>query len=448
MSLFSGGKNLELIILTKINTPVIGWVSDVLGMIMDIIFRVTAALGITNIGLCIIIFTIIINLLMLPLTIKQQRSSKLMAVMQPEIQAIQKKYKGKNDSETAIKLQKETQAVYDKYGTSMVGGCAQMLIQMPILLALYQVILRIPAYVPSVKVYFEQIASLMMKQSGYIDTLSSYAVKHKLPVDKIDYTNMNRVIDLLYKFTPVDWADIKNAFSSASELSQQLMNNVPVIEKMNEFLGINLATSPFQGWTPSLAWIIPVLAGVTQWLSAKLMSTGTSAQQSASDENSMAQQMKTMTNVMPLMSVYFCFILPAGVGIYWIISALSRIVQQYFINKHLDKIDVQVLIEENLKKKNEKRAKKGLPPENINKKAISKAINTDTTVKKDEEEEKRKQEIIASSTEYYKKNTKPGSIASKANMVAAYNEKISQKKNGKKNKTAASIEDEDVKDGE
>ena len=95
---------MDLMVLTKINTPVIGWVSDILGMIMDIIFRATAALGITNIGLCIIIFTILINLLLLPLTIQQQRSSKLMSVMQPEIQAIQKKYKGKTDNETALKM--------------------------------------------------------------------------------------------------------------------------------------------------------------------------------------------------------------------------------------------------------------------------------------------------------------------------------------------------------
>ena len=293
-----------------------------------------------------------------------------------------------------------------------------------------------------VKTYFEQIAAPLMKQSNYIEALSSYALKYKLPVDKIDYTDINRVIDLLYKFNPADWTAIKNAFASVYDLSAQLANNVPVIEKMNEFLGINLATNPFQGWVPNLAWIIPVLAGATQWFSAKLMSTG--ASQAASDENSMAQQMKTMTNVMPLMSVYFCFILPAGVGIYWIISALSCIVQQYFINKHLDKIDIQVLVEENLKKRNEKRAKKGLPPETINKKAISKSLNS-LSKEKDEKQEKKNREVIADSTEYYKKNAKPGSIASKANMVAAYNEKMNEKKTGRKK---SSGKEENGKNGE
>ena len=85
---------------------------------------------------------------MLPLTIKQQKSSKLMAVMQPEIQAIQKKYKGKeNDQKAMMMMQTETKAVYEKYGTSMTGGCLPLLIQMPIIFALYRVIYNIPAYV-------------------------------------------------------------------------------------------------------------------------------------------------------------------------------------------------------------------------------------------------------------------------------------------------------------
>ena len=110
---------MELLFLTKINTPIIGWVADILGVILNFIFK----LGIQNIGFAIIIFTIIINIIMLPMTIKQQESSKIMAVMQPEIKAIQNKYKGKTDNESAMRMRAETSAVYEKYGTSMTGGC-------------------------------------------------------------------------------------------------------------------------------------------------------------------------------------------------------------------------------------------------------------------------------------------------------------------------------------
>ena len=99
---------------------VLGPIGDLLGWIMDLLFRFTNMFGIVNIGPCIILFTLVTKVLMIPLTIKQQKSSKLMAVMQPELTAIQKKYKGKeNDQKAMMMMQTETKAVYEKYGTSM-----------------------------------------------------------------------------------------------------------------------------------------------------------------------------------------------------------------------------------------------------------------------------------------------------------------------------------------
>ena len=89
---------------------------------MDILFRFTDTFGIMNVGLCIILFTIVMKMLMLPLTIKQQKTTKLMAVISPEVQAIQRKYKGKTDTASQQKQNVEIQAVYDKYGTSMTSG--------------------------------------------------------------------------------------------------------------------------------------------------------------------------------------------------------------------------------------------------------------------------------------------------------------------------------------
>ena len=131
---------------------ILGPIASILGWVMDRLFAITGVFGIENIGLCIILFTIVVKLLMLPLTIKQQKSSKLMAVMQPELQAIQKKYKGKeNDQKAMMMMQTESKAVYEKYGTSMTGGCLPLLIQLPIILALYRVIYNIPAYVNTVR---------------------------------------------------------------------------------------------------------------------------------------------------------------------------------------------------------------------------------------------------------------------------------------------------------
>ena len=119
---------------------ILGPIATVLGYVMDILFRFTSSFGVFNVGQCINLFTIVMKTLMIPLTIKQQKTTKLMSVMNPEIQAIQKKYKGKSDQESMQRQNVEIQAVYEKYGTSMTGGCLPLLIQMPILLALYRVI--------------------------------------------------------------------------------------------------------------------------------------------------------------------------------------------------------------------------------------------------------------------------------------------------------------------
>ena len=401
---------MELIILTKVNTPIIGWVADILGIIMNFIFN----LGIHNIGLAIIIFTVFMNIIMVPMTINQQKSSKLMAVMQPEIKAVQNKYKGKTDQESVMKMRAETTAVYEKYGTSMTGGCLPLLIQMPILFALYQVIYNIPAYVQSIKTIFQSIALPLMAQDNYIEKIASLAEKYKMVVDKVDFTNTDKVIDLLYKFNPEDWSTFINTFNSA-ELTAAVNEKLPEIINMNNFLGINLSTNPWQGFVPTIAWIIPILAGLTQWYSSKLMTNNNPGTASQDSDDSMASQMRAMTNVMPLMSVYFCFIFPAGIGIYWIASALARIVQQIAINAYLSKIDVEKLIEQNLEKANAKRAKKGLAPKTIDKKILNQVRNASSPISEEEAKASEAKKSlnaknIKDSTEYYNKDAKPGSM--------------------------------------
>ena len=422
-----GGISLDVVLLTKSSTPIIGWFAEILGFIMNLIFD----LGITNIGVAIIIFTLVINIIMIPLTINQQKSQKLQAVIQPEIKAIQDKYKGKTDNESAMKTNAETRAVYSKYGTSMAGGCLPLLIQMPILFGLYQVIYRIPAYVTSVRSVFETVATSLMQQSDYINKISDLAKAVRLPVENNDYTIPNKVIDLLYKFTPEKWTTLSETFPNMSSV---LETSVPLIKQMNSFLGIDLSVSPWQGMNNiNIAWIIPILAGVTQFISTKVMTTN--QPKNGEPENKMAKQMQSMNTVMPIMSVVFCFTLPAGIGIYWIASALARTVIQLLVNYRLKDLDIDKLVESNLAKQNAKRAKQGLPALSANKKVIENAKHMDEIEKQEKEDRAKKYEVNAKnlkdSTEYYNKDAKPGSLASKANMVAKYNEKQA---NSKKNK--------------
>ena len=415
-------------VLTKAGS-ILGPIATVLGYVMDILFRFTSSFGVFNVGLCIILFTIVMKTLMIPLTIKQQKTTKLMSVMNPEIQAIQKKYKGKSDQESMQRQNVEIQAVYEKYGTSMTGGCLPLLIQMPILLALYRVIYNIPAYVPSVRVYFDNVVTPLMGQADYaqkLQEITNIATACGGKLDKFDFTNANRLVDMLYKFSTSQWGELQALFPAISDVIGQ---NAAVVERMNTFLGLNMAEAP--GWVPSFAWIIPVLAAVSQWFSTKIMS-GNQPSTSADAENPMAQSMKTMTTTMPLFSAFICITMPAGLGIYWIATSVVTIIQQLIVNAYMDKVNIDDMIAKNLEKVNKKRAKQGLPPAKVTQNATAslKAIKAEEEKEKVAEEVKKEKiaKQIEESSKYYNTNAKPGSLASKAAMVQKYNEAHDKRK--------------------
>ncbi len=122
----------SMILATKSSTPIIGQLATVMGWIMDGIYRLLNIFGIQNIGLCIVIFSILIYALMTPLQIKQQKFSKLSAIMQPGTSENSKEVQGKKTILPMEKMQEETQAVYQKYGVSPTGSCVQLAIQFPI----------------------------------------------------------------------------------------------------------------------------------------------------------------------------------------------------------------------------------------------------------------------------------------------------------------------------
>lgn len=419
-------------ILTK-SGGILGPIASVLGVIMDILFRITDQFGIFNVGLCIILFTIVTKMLMLPLTIKQQKSTKLMGVMNPEIQAIQAKYKGKTDNESMQRQNVEIQAVYEKYGTSMTGGCLPLLIQMPILFALFSVIRNIPAYVSSVRVSFDQVVSAIMGQGGYIDKITAITDVSKalngVAIDKFDFTSADKLVDMLYHFSAAQWSELEAAFPA---ISTTIAAEAAEIAEMNSFFGLNIAEAP--GWMPSFAWIIPILAGLSQFISVKIMQGN---QQQPDQDNPTAQSMQTMNNVMPLMSAFFCITMPVGLGIYWIASSIVQIIQQLAINKYMEKIDIDEMVKKNIEKVNKKRAKQGLPPTKVSSVSttLEEARANQEKAKKAEEEKREKtaKQIEESNMRYFRNDPNPNSLASKAAMVQKYNE-AHEKRNNNKNK--------------
>ena len=398
-----------------LRVPILGDIIDfialLMGYIMQALFFITGGF---NIGLCIILFTIIVRLIMMPMTIKQQRFSKLSSMMQPELAAVQNKYKGKNDTASMQKMQAETKAIYEKYGTSPTGGCLQMFIQLPIFYGIFAVVRDIPKYVPRVKEMFEPIISAVTGVANYSQVLIDSGLT------TTTYDTEDGLLQFFNAFSADQWETLKNAFPT---ISDTIATQSEKILHVNNFFGINLATAP--GFKLSLALIIPLLAGLTQWLSVKLMQSK-SPVNNDDENNTAAQSMKMMNTMMPIISAIFCISMPSGLGLYWIMGSVVQCIQQVFINKYMDKVDVEQLVEKNMEKVNKKRARQGLPPKKVDTKAVT---NYEEAVQRKEEEIARRGERakeIKDSTEYYNQNAKPGSLASKANMVKLYNEKNSK----------------------
>ena len=421
----------SMILATKSGTPIIGQIAVVMGWIMNAIYKVLEAVGIQNLGLCIIIFSILIYLCMTPLQIKQQKFSKLSAIMQPEIQKIQKKYQGKKDHDSMMKMQEETQAVYQKYGVSATGSCVQLAIQMPILFALYQVIQNIPAYVGSVYNVFNGVCTKILAVDGFTDIINNFITDNKMTRVRQVTENADSIVDFLYALSPSQWESLQN-ISQFSGFSDQISKTASEIQKMQTFGVLNIADQPLSYIkTGSLILIIaalaiPLLSWATQMLNLKLMPQA-ATQNGNNDNNAMASSMKTMNTVMPLMSAFFCFTFPVGLGIYWIASSVVRSIQQLLINRHLNKMNIDDLVNENMKKMEAKRAKEGLPPQKITNQAHQSARNINKIEKgmsgTDEANRAKKVE------EAYKNasHAKAGSITAKANLVRDFEERNKKK---------------------
>ena len=422
-------------LLTKSTMPIVNWVAEVLGWLMNGIYSI----GVHNLGLCIIIFTVIIYAFMTPLQIKQQKFSKMNNVMQPELQKIQKKYKNKKDQSSQMKMQEETMAVYEKYGVSPTGSCLQLLIQMPIFFALYQVIIKIPGYIGGIKDVFSDAVTQITSVSGYSDIITQFisdnAIRSYSWVNGQEGTP-NQVIDFLYSLSPSQWdklADIDQFQGFADVLDK----TAQTLQPMQNFLGLNIADNPWAliqtGWSShqylmiAAAVLVPVLAWATQMINMKLMPTASSNNSSNGTQSQMEATMKSMNIFMPLFTAFICFTFPFGIGIYWIIGSMVRTIQQLIINRHLNHMDMDAFIQKNKEKREKKMAKRGITSQNISQQARMNVRNIEEPRKKTMAEKSESVKAV-SGYQYTVPKTKPGSLASKANMVAQFDEENKKKK--------------------
>lgn len=429
--------------LTAYNGAILGPIAKILGWIMsgiyDVIYRISGG-TIESIPLAIFIMTILIYMCLLPLTIKQQKFSKLSQKMQPEMQAIQNRYKNRKDQDSMMAMNQEVELLYQKYGISPTGSCVQMLIQMPILFALYRVFYNIPAYVGSVKASYTELVDGIINSDGFVgklaDLVSNYGItttsglNEKNVADTLNAASgaaqQNYVIDILYKLPSDAWNALSEQFSNLTAAIDATLENM---SHFNYFLGLNISDTPWQIIKANLgnhwmlviiALLIPVFAYLTQLLNIKLMPSVP-----AGDNDQMAMQMKTMNMMMPLTSLFFCFITPVGLGLYWVASALVKAVQQVFVNKHIENLDLDDIIKKNQEKAKKKREKLGIAEDQIrqaammNTRSIENKANTKVSSAQKELELEKAQAL--------KSQAKEGSLTAKANLVKNFNEKNNRK---------------------
>ena len=443
---------MENMLLTPYDGAILGPIAKLLGWIMNGIYTfMDNVLGIENVGLSIIILTIVIYTVLMPFTVKQQKFSKLMQKMQPEIKAIQEKYKNKKDQNSQIAMSQETQMIYDKYGVSPMGSCWQMLIQMPIWFALYRVFSNVPAYIGSVKDKFGAVAEEIVNYEGFAEIMQKIQKDYNIftnvtPDFVITETNTiedvkNFVVDIIYKVPSLESLVTPNAngeqYFTALESVNEIMNaegGMEAFNQYNHFLGMNISDTPWNIITTNFASqnyllvfaaiALPLIYYFVQKYSLKLSSTTNEKKDDPNDM--MAQQMKMMTKTMPLMMVFMCFITPVGLGIYWVSSAAYRILQQIVLNKYFENIDLDKIIEKNKEKAAKKREKMGVYENQIREAAAMKTRTLASKASYDNSEAADVESQLDRANEL-KTTAKPGSLSAKANMVRDYNERNTRK---------------------
>ena len=343
-------------ILTQNTGIIMGPVTKLLGLLFNAIYTLFNGMGIESIALSIVVFTVIIRLLLFPFNLKTTRSSKIQQFLRPEFNKITKKYKGKKDQESMLAQQQETRELQEKYGIKMTQGCITSLIQFPVFIGLYNVIQNIPAYVPKVKALYEPIAQAIMKTDNGYKLMSDFIDGNKIPrltTKLVEFAtstdaasgkgleSLNSVIDVLYRCNESLLDKVASTFSSNPEVANLIAQNSDQINRVNHFIfGINLSEAPGLKLTPAL--IIPIASFICQLLSMIVMPMNETGDP---QQDAQMKSMRRSMYFMPVMSFIITVSAPAGLGIYWAVSAFVGFLITVFTNLYYDHIDMEKLVE-------------------------------------------------------------------------------------------------------
>ena len=269
--------------------------------------------------IALFLFAILIELILIPIFgIKQQKNTIKQAQLRPKEMAIRKKYAGTDNATTKQKINEEIQALYQKEGYSPFGGCLPLLIQLPIMIALYNIVLNPLKYICQMSnETIEGVISVVKSFPEYADKASKFAVE--------------RTIDVMDAAKNIIETHGIGVFSGVEGFSEHVTSaaDLPNVS----LFGLNLADTPSFTAAGAAKWLllVPVLTFVAYYFSNKLTRKFTGQVPAATDAATGCSN-KMMDFMMPLMSVWICFMVPAAIGIYWIFKSIIGVGKQALLS--------------------------------------------------------------------------------------------------------------------
>lgn len=288
----------------------------------------------------IILFTFIVRAAMMPLMIRQQRSTRRMTLLQPKIDKIQAKYQNKKDPESTQKMNMEIQKLYSDNKANPMSGCLPLLIQMPIIFALFEVLRNVPFYVNDIGALFKSMAGIIMDQNGYADVLSSNFASIIKGIKNFDATSVTSVMDVLQHLSRTQWATLMSQLNLTG--NSTFMEAYKLQEAYNTVgFGVftfNLSENPaLTNWSI----IFPILSALSTFLQSFLTQRANDKRQKLiSPDGKVPQQqasMKVMTYVFPIMTFFFAINMPIGICVYWIVSNIFALLATWIADSVIDK---------------------------------------------------------------------------------------------------------------
>jgi YidC/Oxa1 family membrane protein insertase len=353
-----------------------GMISDFFGAILNLIFEgVATVLPIATLGVSIIVFTVVVQLLLTPLKLKQQRTTRAMARIQPAMKKIQDKYQGKKDQESQLRYSEEMNAIYKKHKISPFSGCLPLLIQLPIMYSLFSVLRHPSKYIASLNNIYTGVATILMDkvvnyQSLLVDSIEVVSQRTMLNYDLTSITataHGSGLSDLVSQLNSSQWSELLLKIPSNPELTL-------LLERKHDFewFLVNLIDTPAQLFQSGniFALLVPLIAGASTFIFSKTTMAATQATQPQGDgPNQTQSMMKTMNIMMPIMTGTFAYTMPVGLALYWISGNLIMMVQQIFVNKIVEKEEAIAIAQMEKEKKEqepEKPVRKKRNPSNKN----------------------------------------------------------------------------------